>query len=249
MSRDHVGIPKFIQKGFSNNDTVFVFNKKKKFYTSSIANLGIENDYYDEDVESDLLANQIEYNFSVFYKDFCNIKDPIIMKNLLDKNIKLVEQFFSFMFMRTKKVFDLVKNESLTSKFFGDFTHSDLLRIQTILNINPLKIIGDNYNFYPVVNLSQIPFINNSIGFGFLTDTQSKNSIIIPLNIRIAILISCNRNFVRDNFYIITSNFDKKVDSINKCMIITEREFGNGFFFGNNKKVIEHYATYKENCL
>ena len=104
MSHDHVGIPKLIQHGFANEEQTYCYDIiRKKGYFCNIDRLGTENNYYDEDVEKDLLAKNVEYNFSLLYNDYCSSTDIDFMKRTLDNNVELIEQFFSFMYLRAKK--------------------------------------------------------------------------------------------------------------------------------------------------
>lgn len=166
------------------------------------------------------------------------------MKSILDLNTKLVEQFFSFMFLRAKKSLETINNESITSAVFGNLEHSELLRIQTIIKVNPLQIIGEKYCFYPLVNLSDCSFINNSIGFAIMISKNKEISIIIPLNEKIAIFISNNSELRAYEFLYIESEGAEKVDEINTSISIMEKEYGNGFIFGSSKELIEKYKDF-----
>lgn len=244
MAHDHIGIPKFIEKGFSYNNQVYVSDVlRDKRYVMSVDRLGTENNYYDEDVEKQILASGIESSFSQFYNDFCGTRDIKFMKQILDLNTALIEEFFSFMFMRAKKTLEQVNRESITSQVFGNIDHSELLRIQLLIQTNPLQIIGKKFSFYPLVNLSKTLFIDNSIGFGLMKNKKEEYSFIIPLNTRVAILISRNMEQI-DNGFFIESNGDYKVDRINKRIIDMEKALGNGFFFGYEKSSIENYTSY-----
>ena len=149
MSKDHVGIPRFIQQGFADKNHVFKYDLiRDKLYKESINTLGTEKEYYDDDVENEILASGIENQFSLIYNNICNTKNPDEIKQTLDTNTKLVENFFSFMFLRAKKSLELVNKESLTSKIFGDLSHSDLLRIQTKIKVNPLNHLGSTLTLW-----------------------------------------------------------------------------------------------------
>ena len=191
MANDHVGIPRFIEEGFANKKKVYKYDLiREKEYAESIDTLGTKNNYYDEDVEKELLARRIESRFAIFYNAFCKATNQHEMRVILDSNIELVEKFFSFMFLRAKKILETINKESITSKIFGNLDHSELLRIQTMINENPLEIIGKEYYFFPLINRSDLLFINNSIEFGIIIDREGQKSIVIPLNNKIAIFIS-----------------------------------------------------------
>ena len=241
MSHDHIGIPKFIEKGFSNNEKVYCYDLlNDKVYQTSIDRLGTKNNYYDKDVEKELLAKKIEYQFSLFYNDFCGTTDLDSMVSILKGNIKLVEQFFSFMFARSRKTLDIVNKNSLSSKELGNLSHSEFLKLNLGIQKNPLEMMGNEYQFYPLINFSSKIFINNSVGFCAIK-SKNNNSIIaffIPLNFRVGIFITNDDNFKNSNSIIIRPDETDKVDFLNNKICITEKEIGNGFIFGDNKELI-----------
>lgn len=148
MSHDHIGIPKFIERGFAINESVWVYDLiREKKYKTSIDRLGTENKYYDEDVEKTILAGGVESNFSSFYNYFCGTTDIKLINKLLITNRSLVEQFFSFMFLRAKKVFEQINEDSVETKIIGDFDHSQLLTIKSKIGATPFSIIGEKYFF------------------------------------------------------------------------------------------------------
>lgn len=100
----HIGIPRIIEKGFSNNNQVSVFDTiRNSIYKASINRLGTKNNYYDEDVEKELLAKNVEKHFSEFYKNFCDSKNINEMQKVLNSSTEVIQYFLGFMFMRTKK--------------------------------------------------------------------------------------------------------------------------------------------------
>ncbi len=246
MSHDHVGIPRFIEKGFSNNnEKAYCYNlKNDKGYCVSIDRLGTQKNYYDEDVEKELLAQKIEKQFSLFYNDFCGTTNPNIMTNILKENTKLVEQFFSFMFMRSKKTLNIFNNNSISSKMLGNLSHSDLLRTNLEIQTNPFKMIGDEYRFYPLINLSSKHFINNSVGFCAIENKNNITAFFIPLDFRVGILITNDDYLNGSDFTFIDPNGINKADLINKKICITEKEIGNGFIFGESKELVTPYIDY-----
>ena len=239
----HIGIPRIIEKGFSNNNQVSVFDTiRNSIYKASINRLGTKNNYYDEDVEKELLAKNVEKRFSEFYKNFCDSKNINEMQKVLNSSTEVIQYFFGFMFMRTKKTLDIINDKSPLSKICGNCSHSELLRIQTQIKSNPFLIIGENYYFYPIVNNSKILFINNSIGFGMNINSNKDISIIIPLNNNVAIFVSgILQNKDNNDFCIEEEN---KADSINKCIVMMEKIWENGFIFGKEEKMIKCYSEY-----
>lgn len=245
MSHDHVGVPKFIENGFSNNGQVYCYNLlNDKGYHTSTDRLGTEKNYYDENVEKKLLADNIEYQFSLFYNVFCFTTDLNFMASFLNKNIKPVEQFFSFMFMRSKKTLEVVNDNSLSRELFGNLNHSDLLRQNLVIQSNPLTMIGAEYQFYPLINFSSKHFLNNSVGFCAIENNASINAFFLPLYSRAGILIANYDNFHNSNYLIIEPDRNDKVDLINKKICKTEKEMGNSFIFGYNEELVTPYIDY-----
>lgn len=245
MSHDHVGIPKFIEKGFSNDGKVYCYNlKRDKQYFDSVEKLGTKNNYYDKDVEKEILAQHVEQPFSVFYKKFCNTDDSETIIKILNDNIKLVEKFFSFMFLRSRTTLNEINNMSLASRVCGELDPSELLRINNEIKFNAFKIIGEEYRFYPLLNFSNTHFINNSIGFGKLETKEKKRSIFIPLNLKKGILITNSQDIDKSRMDIIALYKDEDVHHMNKVICRTEKEFGNGFVFGDTKELIDSYIDY-----
>ncbi len=244
MPNNHVGIAKSIEKGFSMKKHVFEYDwLRDSLFSSNIDNLGVEKNYYNRYVEKDILANGIEKKFSTFYYAFCSEKNSDGMVRLLLENKELFSTFFSFMFMRSKKSLEIVNKYSLTRKAFGDVSHSELLEFQCISSINCFDIIGKDYFLYPLINCSNHPFINNSIGFCFIYDKNSQPSCIIPMNSGLAVWASSIRPDSH-NYYFIESQNDVGAININKSLCQTEIAYGNGFIFGRDKIVIEKYKKY-----
>jgi len=246
VSQDHIGIPKFIERGFAINETADVFDIVRwKEYGINIDRLGTEGNYYEQDVEKGL-ANGIESEFDKLYKVLCGTTDfDLIIKSVKD-NRELITRFFSYMFSRSKKTLEKINDESITSRIFGSINHSEFLRIQSHINVNPLKIIGDEYEFYPLINFSKIHFINNSVGFGFLVTKEKRYSVVIPLNTRVAILISNSDAVKGKELLFIKPDSIKEADTINKCMCKLEMELGNGFIFAESSEILAPYIEYIE---
>lgn len=240
MSHDHIGVPRFIENGFSINKKVYCYNLKiNKCFKTSTDRLGTKKDYFSKEVETDLLANGIESDFTDFYKLFCETTDDDEKVNILNSNKELVTQFISFMFFRSINSLNLANENCLSSKIIGEMDHSEFLKISSIIKLNPLKMIGDNYKFYPIINLSEIHFINNSIGLGIQQQLDKCFSFYIPLNIKVGILVSNSKIFENiDRIYIKSNDF---ADKLNKSICFTEKEIGNGFIFGENEVTLLPY--------
>ena len=92
MSNDHVGVPKFIEKGFSHDNQVMVFNVPLgKEYICNVDNLGVQRNYYEKDIEKDLLATNLEYKFSLFYSTFLS-SNPAVFPEIIE-NIQSLPKY------------------------------------------------------------------------------------------------------------------------------------------------------------
>lgn len=236
-SRDHVGIPKFIELGFAKNEQAFCFNfRNHQIYEINVKKLGVEKDYYTEDVEKDILANGIEKDFSEFYRKYIKTDVPFDKSNLIIANQKVIVNFFSFMFMRSKENKNFININSKASPLFGDLSHSELLKTNNELRIDCFKLLGDKYSLHPLINLSAMNFINNSVGWSLCT-REGEVSILVLLDTKNAILASAQHNNDFEPIYIF-ENQEKMVLETNKWTRLTERTAGNGFIFGKEKNDI-----------
>lgn len=236
MSYDHVGIPRFIQEGFATSGKVASYDTElDRIRISPISKLGTDVNYYDEDVEKILLANKIEGEFSKFYHDITSTTDIPFIEQTINSNTKLITQFFAFMYLRAKKSLDEVNKNSLSSKVFGDLDHSELLRIQAQILVNPLEMIGKEYRILALYNFSKTNLINNSIGIGAMMTKTGKVTFFMPLNTKTGIVF-CDESFSGDSqcFYI-QPDSDGDAKRLNDAMVQFEIGYGNGFLFGKNK--------------
>ena len=251
MSHDHIGIPRFIQEGFATSGIVASYDTALDIIrTSPISKLGTSVDYYDEDVEKDLLANKVEGEFSKLYHDITSTKDLGLIEKTIIGNKTLIAQFFSFMYMRAKKMVDTVNQNSLSSKIFGNVDHSELLRIQANIFVDPLKMIGEEYFILPVLNFSRTRFINNSLGIGALITNTKTILFYVPLNDRLG-LIFCDKDYCGDSqFFYIWQDGEATAKRLNNSIVQFEYEYGNGFLFGMNKSdlkdSIDYFRSMKE---
>ncbi len=245
MPQDHVSIPKFIEKGFSKEEKVFCYNLElNKTYKTDVSRFGTQRDYYDEHVEKDILANGIEHEFSCLYNAITNTTNVDIIVKEVTNNEKLVSQFFSFMFMRAKQTLADINKNSITSQFLGNLSHSDLIRMQLDMKIDPLTMIGEEYRTIPVINFTSVLFINNSLGFGISVNSNKKFSFFIPLNERIGLLICGKSQCNNDDLYYIHPTDNNGADRLNKVITRTELEYGKWFIFASQEKLIDVYKEY-----
>lgn len=248
MSQDHVGIPRFIEEGFATSGMVASYDvETDRMRISPISKLGTDVDYYDEDVENGLLANKVEGEFSKFYKDITSTTDIAFIERTINNNKELITQFFSFMYMRAKKMLETINKNSLSSRLFGDINHSELLRIQSQILVNPLKMIGEDCDILALYNFSSVPFINNSLGIGALISKENIVTFFMPLNARVGLMF-CDKAYSNNSqcFYIEPGK-DNDAKRLNKAMAEFEYDYGNGFLFANKKAdLIDSVALFRE---
>ena len=141
--------------------------------------------------------------------------------------------------MRSKKSLEEINKNSLSVRVFGKVNHSGLLRIQAVLQVNPLDLIGKEYEILAFYNFSKTHLINNSIGFGAMMAKNGKLVFFMPLNSRVGILF-CERSFCGSSelFYADQTN-ETITKRLNEAIVQIEYGFGNGFLFGRNKKDLE----------
>lgn len=245
MSHDHIGVPRFIEEGFSNSGRVYCYNLAiDKIYPTNTERLGTKNNYYEEDVEKDLLAQDVEHQFSLFYKDFCSTCDPDVMVKILNLNQQLVKEFLSFMCMRSKKVLDEINANSFSSLLLGNLSHSRLLRINSFLKVDFLKMIENKHSYHPLINCSKTHLINNSVGYGITLLGGKVNSFYMPLNYRVEILVTSDSETQNGDMIWIMPSEDKVAMRLNRSICVTEKVLGNGFIFSDDRKLLEHNAEY-----
>ena len=124
------------------------------------------------------------------------------------------------------KTLNEINKESITAKIFGDISHSELLRINSLINVYPFKIIGESYSFYPLLNLSSINFINNSVGYSILINQNKKISFFIPLTTNKGILITNNENLKNKEWTYIEKDALESIEHMNKTICRTEKVIG-----------------------
>lgn len=247
MSHDHIGIPRFLEQGFANGEKVFCYDLvRDKGYQTSITHLGTQNNYYDDDVEKTILADDVEADFAKFYNSFCGAKNHGEMYEALRSNIDSIRRFFRFMFMRSKKTLAIINERSIISQVCGDMDHSELLRIVNKTAIDPFIMTRSNYSIYLVENQSKEFFINNSVGFCIITVCNGKNnSIFIPLNNKLGLLASSD-DYYKQTLFVVTAD-DIAVNSLNRRICINECQIGNDFIFGNNEQLLNPYISFTRN--
>lgn len=247
MSHDHIGIPRFLEQGFANDGKVYCHDLvRDKGYQALITRLGTQSNYYDDDVEKTILADDVEADFAEFYNSFCGSKSHKGMFWALWFNIATIKRFFRFMFMRSKKILAMINDRSVSSKVFGDMDHSELLRIAKDMIVDPFLLAGPMYSLYLVENQSKEFFINNSIGFCIITGCNGKNnSIFMPLNNKRGILVSSD-DYYKQSLFVVFAD-DAEVNSLNRRICMNECQIGNDFIFGNNEQLLNPYIGFTRN--
>jgi len=235
MPNDHIGTPRFIQENFSiNGKQIFVFNTIiNSVYSTSIRKAGTENNYYNETVEKKLLCDSIEAPFSKFSTNFLNSKTLNEKLSLIKENVDIIERFVKFACFRSKRGFNMVKEQSITGQVFN-FSHSDFLAIENNCNATILSCIGEKREILPIFNEYKENFINNSLGFTLLhMNDINANIIFLPLNSKCGLYIQekCKHNYET----ILVSN-KKQIDFLNTKTCIYEKLYGNGYLFSEKNR-------------
>lgn len=236
MSNDHVGIPRFLEDGFAINGYIAYFNfKSNKMLRTKAEKLGVENDYYDSQVEHGLLSDNLEKRFADFYHSFLSSDSRSFQQKIAD-NRELIMQFFRFMFFRSKKILDIVNQESKSSKTIGNMSHSEFLIIESFCKASPTDMLGKDFDVVAAINRSERSFINNSLGFSIYSYDKKAN-FFIPFNGKIGLGIKRKDiDFSNKDFGYLDS---EGVSQMNRFALITEMKIGNGFIFGEREEEIK----------
>lgn len=233
--RCHVGIPKFLINRFANEKKeVAVWNLTTyKSYYAAPKNIGIEKNHYTAQTEK-ALSKTVEAPFSSLLLELDNEKELYEKTNILNKNIKIIENFVKFQFMRAKKTLEKINDTSISASIFRNYTHSKLLEITTIMSSNPILMIPSPWQLL-MLEASEIDLINSSLGLYFIpeTNTSLKNDlkyIIIPISKSEAICISHTLKEPYSHYEI----KGEEIKKINKICLVFETYCGNGFLLANN---------------
>lgn len=244
VMHSHIGVPKFIQKGFSKNNSVAKLDiANKKIYFESIDRLGTENNYYTDTIEKQVLAMGVEANFSSFITKLKNEEKIYLTQKIIKENINSILEFVKFAYARSKRVFNKVKNENVTTELFKDFSHSTFLGITSQIDCNPLQMLDDGITIFVVINETEKNFINNSVGFGYNVNKKNKFSFFwIPIETKKGIIIKTYEEKDLETTHYIADRLNY-VEQLNMIMFLTEKCLGNGFIFGQEKKDVELFEN------
>lgn len=244
MSNDHVGIPKKVMLNFAHKNHVFCYDfARNKDYPSHVENIGAEHNYYDDDVEKGILANDVERKYAPFVDKFASsasFENYDYLNELVNQNREIITRMFSFMYMRAKKTLEQMNEETIIGKAIGGFTHSELLRVIYDMKMDIIGMLGDEYDFYPMIVFGQNDeLINNSLGFTIMS--LQNVSFFIPICTKGGILLTQSQKYKRKQLFFSDS---LSVDKMNKSLATFEKAWGNGFVFGRRKKdvykAVEH---------
>ncbi len=239
---DHVGVAKFVMRGFSINNQVFCYNVLySKSYKISVNKLGTINGYYDREVEQQLLANGIESGFASVYYQILGETNLERMCEITNENKITIQNYLSLMYSRSRVILKMVNDDRKFLEQFGVLTHSNLLVINKKLKNNFLRIIGEEYVIIPFKLLNcHAKIVNNSIGFGISINKHNKISIYFPFNSELLLLFVGVSNKPAYAYRTISSDEESLVKMINEIMCFTEYFFGNGFIFGINQSTVQN---------
>lgn len=233
--RSHVGVPRFLLNRFANDrQQVAVFDvMRQKNYCASPAKIGVEKGYYDDQAEQ-LLSECEEAPFSNLLIKLDKTNKLYKKTRLLYEDKEIVLDFVKFQFMRAKTNLAAVNEYSVTAKVFGEYSHSDLLKITTLLSSNPILMIKQPWQILMLESKNK-NLINSSLGLYFVPSLKSKTQneikyIVIPISKSEAICITHSMLEEYSHFFASARN----AEELNKWCMIFERNLGNGFVFATN---------------
>ncbi len=236
----HVGIPKTLLNSYSNSKSLFVCDlSRKKIYLSKPDKVGIIKDYYDDKVEQ-MLSNNLETGFGVLINAIKQMNKYYEMANYLNKNHAILEEFIKIQLQRSKNCLNSFNANSLTSKVFGELSHSAYLEIVAkVENVNILSMIdGKLFARVCVANAAHC-FVTNSLGFYFVPNIETKSikAIVIPYESKKAIYIEgFNKNEKPASYYYVP---DSHILYLNKLCYSFEKSIGNGFLISTERSELE----------
>lgn len=233
--RCHVGIPKFLINRFANEKKeVAVLNllNKNKYYDTP-KDIGIEKNYYTAQTE-ELLSKNVEAPFSSLLLELDNEKELYKKTYTLNENIKTIENFVKFQFMRAKVTLKQINEISVSASIFGDYNHSNLLEIASKMSNNPILMIPSPWQLL-MLEAAEMNLLNSSLGLYFVPETNislinSLKYIIIPISKFEAICISHTLKEPCSHFEV----KGEEVKKLNKLCLAFETYCGNGFLLANN---------------
>lgn len=242
MSHCHIGVPKFIENGFSKNHKVAKIDLiRKKIYFESIDTLGTKKNYYDKVIENALLSKGVETRFSSFITKLKSEKKMYLTQTIIKNNIDTILEFVKFAYLRSTAVFESVKSGSITADMINNFSHSVFLAISSQIYCNSLQMLNDEITIFMVINETEKNFINNSLGVGYRISKKCNFSFFwLPITTTKGIIIKTfeDRDLEITHYIADTLNC---VEELNEIIFLTEKAIGNGFIFGESEEDIKSF--------
>jgi len=249
----HIQIPKSVLFEFSKKvsiinhlgkpekpDMIFIMDLKGNIYQENIKKVNTCFGYYENIVETELLAkaeklfgdaklklinaakgqrlnlNQIDIEAIELYCYLCLIRSPEFVKEVRKKSIFI----------------DLLENSPQNTIMYTFFSHPKF-------NVDFLK----GYNMYFVKNISNINFILPQLGIIGIKVTNMINNYFIPITPKLAILLSNDGgSFGKKNRFKIID--DKNVDNLNKFAIYNEKKHNKCAIYAQEKSDLERYKNF-----
>lgn len=232
--RSHVGAPRFLISRFANKNkqvAVLDLSHQNKYYASP-KNIGVEKGYYDQQSES-LLSETDETHFSELLLSLDKERKLNEKTNLLSKSTEIIETFVKFQFLRSKKSLEIINDNSPSVTLFGDYLHSDLLKISTRIPSNPISMIESPHQVL-ILEATGMNLVSSSLGLYFVpkkngTSNCAIDYIVIPISKSEAI---CILHSLGQPYSHIEAT-EGQIKELNKSCLNFERELGNGFLFAN----------------
>lgn len=236
----HVGIPKTLLNSYSDSHPLYVGDlNRNKIYLSTPDKIGIIKDYYNDEVEQ-MLSNNLETGLGSLIKTIKGMKKYSDIAKYLNKNHTIIEEFVKIQLQRSKKSLDSFNENSLTSKVYGELSHSDYLEmVFKVDNINMLSMIGGNLFARVCVANEKHCFVTNSLGFYFIPNVETKSiiSIVIPYESKKAIYIERFREDEKpaSHYYVP----DSHILYLNKLCYSFDKNVGNGLLVSTERSELE----------
>ena len=229
--RSHVALPLNLIKEFENDkNTVCVFDLlQKKSYFANGTKVGVEKGYYSQQCEL-FLSSEIEGPFHDLITKLKEMNHYYEKTNFLNNNRDVLERFFKYQFLRSKKVLENTNKYSLAAIALGSLSHESLIAIMSKNDSNILSLIeGKLFARMLVVKSTNKSLIDNSLGFYTVVESKKIKSFVVPISPKEAIYISSYNEKDLASHYFATDN---EINILNKLCLITEKQIGNGFLIG-----------------
>ncbi len=246
---NHVAVPKFIEKGFSTNDRVFVYNKKNdKVYQSSIDRVGVQNSYYDQRVEA--LLQEQENRVAPIIARIINANNVEQKQDMVMESKEIISRFLNLMLLRSKGMFELFLHsfaKEMTIEEKRKLCSWFLEALCCNKKIDIFTMMSQCYEIHIVENrCNDVHFINNSIGLSLKLNKLGKLiSVYCPLSSNFMLQVK-EAHYSDYGCYFYTEQ-NNHINEVNKSICLTENKAGYGFIFANDKVSVETYKVFCKN--